>query len=176
MRCKTCKTIFIPKNFNQKNCFENIECIKAEIDVKKKAKVKSWSKEKKIRKDRLKTKGDYLKEVQTVFNKFIRLRDFKQLCISCSKEAKKKNAGHYRSVGSCPELRFEELNVHLQCEYCNTYLHANLINYRINLILKIGVNNIKWLEGNHKPKRYTVEQLMELKEYYKKKIKGLEAL
>lgn len=87
------------------------------------------------------------------------------------KESKKENAGHYRSVGSCPELRFEPLNVHLQCEYCNTYLHANLINYRINLIKKIGIKKVEWIEGKHDPKRYTKEQLIDLKEYYKNKIK-----
>jgi len=170
-RCKLCKNKFDPKQFNQKHCFENDDCIKAEINLKVKAKEKAWRKEKKERKEKLKTKGDYLKEVQTVFNKWIRLRDKNKVCISCQKKAKKENAGHYRSVGSCPELRFEPLNVHLQCEYCNTYLHANLINYRINLINKIGIKKVEWIESKHDPKRYTIKQLIDLKEYYKRKIK-----
>ena len=102
------------------------------------------------------------------------MRDAGSNCISCGKKCKKENAGHYRSVGSCPELRFEPLNVHLQCEYCNTYLHGNLINYRINLIKKIGVEKVEWIESNHDPKRYTKEQIEELKNIYKTKIKNNE--
>jgi len=175
-RCKNCKDKFNAKVFNQKFCLKD-ECIKISIDLMLKKvrenKKKEWNKEKKERKERLKTKGDYLKEVQTVFNKWIRLRDNGLNCISCKKKCKKENAGHYRSVGSSPELRFEPLNVHLQCEYCNTYLHGNLINYRINLIKKIGIKNVEWLESNHNVKRYNIDDLIKLKEYYKKKIKEL---
>jgi len=149
------------------------DCIKAFMVSLKEQRKKDWNKEKKERKERLKTKGDYLKEVQTIFNRYIRERDKGLNCISCQKKPLKKNAGHYRSVGSCPELRFEELNVHLQCEHCNTYLHANLIEYRKHLINKIGLDKVEWIEGNHEPKRYTTQQLIELKEYYNKKIKEL---
>ena len=88
-RCKNCKKKFEPKQFNQKNCFENVDCINAEIDLKKKAQQKAWNIEKKERKERLKTKGDYLKELQIIFNKWIRLRDNGLNCISCNKKCKK---------------------------------------------------------------------------------------
>lgn len=172
-RCKHCKDRFEPKSFNMKYCMLKDECIKACMLSLKEQRQKQWNKEKKARKEKLKTKGDYLKEVQTVFNTYIRKRDNGLNCISCQKPPLKKNAGHYRSVGSCPELRFEEMNVHLQCEHCNTYLHANLIEYRKHLINKIGLKNVEWIEGNHEPKRYTKEQLIELKEIYKQKIKEL---
>jgi len=172
-RCKHCKDRFEPKSFNMKYCMLKDECIKACMLSLKEQRQKQWNKEKKARKERLKTKGDYLKEVQIVFNTYIRKRDNGLNCISCQKPPLKKNAGHYRSVGSCPELRFEEMNVHLQCEHCNTYLHANLIEYRKHLINKIGLKNVEWIEGNHEPKRYTKEQLIELKEIYKQKIKEL---
>ncbi|MBV1928304.1 MAG: recombination protein NinG [Gammaproteobacteria bacterium] len=173
-RCKTCKDKFEAKVFLQKNCMLKPECIEAELQHKKKLKQKSWNKEKAVRKEALKTRTDYLKELQVVFNKFIRLRDKGNNCISCNKPAKKENAGHYRSVGGNPELRFEESNCYLQCEYCNTYNHGNLINYRINLIKKIGIDKVEWLEGKHEPKNYTVEELKGLKVMYKLKIKQLE--
>jgi len=169
-RCKICKIKFEPKYFNQKTCV-SVECI---LSHSKEVKRKEWNKRKQKKKEALKTKQDYQKELQVIFNKFIRLRDKDLPCISCQKPAKKQNAGHYRSVGSSPELRFNEFNCHLQCEYCNTYLHGNLIDYRINLIKKIGLDKVEWLEGKHEPKHYTKEQLKGLKEVYKLKIKNYE--
>ena len=177
MRCKSCGKIFKPKYFLNKYCNDDI-CqnlmIKEALKKSKAKKVKEWNKEKKVRKEALKTLSDYKKELQVIFNKFIRLRDKGLNCISCNKPAKKENAGHYRSVGGNPELRFEELNNNLQCEYCNTYLHGNLIDYRINLIKKIGIEKVEWLEGKHDPKHYTIEQIKGLKVMYRLKIKQLE--
>ncbi len=178
MRCKNCKEKFEPKAFNQKYCLKE-ECtnigIKIILEKAKAKKKKDWNKEKKVIKERLKSTADYVKELQTIFNKYIRLRDTGLPCISCNKyNIKKKNAGHYRSAGGNPELRFEELNVHLQCEYCNTYLHGNLIDYRINLITRIGLDKVEWLESKHIPKKYTKNELIEMKELYRNKIKELE--
>lgn len=177
MKCKSCKSKFEQKYFLQKYCNDDI-CqnlmIKEALKKSKAKKVKEWNKEKKVRKEALKTLSDYKKELQVIFNKFIRLRDKGLNCISCNKPAKKENAGHYRSVGGNPELRFEELNNNLQCEYCNTYLHGNLIDYRINLIKKIGIEKVEWLEGKHDPKHYTIEQIKGLKVMYRLKIKQLE--
>ena len=177
MKCKSCKSKFEQKYFLQKYCMDDI-CqnlmIKEALKKSKAKKVKEWNKEKKVRKEALKTLSEYKKELQVIFNKFIRLRDKGLNCISCNKPAKKENAGHYRSVGGNPELRFEELNNNLQCEYCNTYLHGNLIDYRINLIKKIGIKKVEWLEGKHDPKHYTIEQIKGLKVMYRLKIKQLE--
>jgi len=177
MKCKSCKSKFEQKYFLQKYCMDDI-CqnlmIKEALKKSKAKKVKEWNKEKKVRKEALKTLSEYKKELQVIFNKFIRLRDKGLNCISCNKPAKKENAGHYRSVGGNPELRFEELNNNLQCEYCNTYLHGNLIDYRINLIKKIGIKKVEWLEGKHDPKHYTIEQIKGLKVMYRLKIKQIE--
>jgi len=175
-KCRNCKEKFEQYEFNNKFC-KKIDCQTAKalylLDKKRKQQKKDWNKEKKERKEKLKTRSERLNDLQKIFNKFIRLRDKGNNCISCDKPPKKSNAGHYRSVGGNPELRFEELNNNLQCEYCNTYLHGNLINYRINLIKKIGLKKVEWLEGKHEPKKYTIPELIELKEYYKQKIKEL---
>ena len=177
LKCKSCKEPHSPFNSLDNWC-KKIDCqTKKALFLLEKKKVqdqKDWSKEKKQRKEALKTSSDYKRELQVIFNKFIRLRDKGLNCISCQKPAKKENAGHYRSVGGNPELRFEELNNNLQCEYCNTYLHGNLIDYRINLIKKIGLKKVEWLEGKHEPKHYTIEQLKGLKVFYRLKIKNLE--
>ena len=174
-KCKECKEVFQKVTPLQFVCSPkcSIEYAKKQTKKKQDKKLKEINKDVRERKKALKTTSDYLKELQVVFNKWIRLRDEGLNCISCNKPPKKKNAGHYRSVGSCPELRFEPLNVHLQCEYCNTFQHGNLIPYRQNLIKKIGISSVEWLESNHEPKHYSKPELIILKEEYKEKIKNL---
>jgi hypothetical protein len=61
--------------------------------------------------EKAKTRGTHLKELQAAFNQWIRLRDAGQPCIACGRYHQGQlHAGHYRSVGSCPELRFEPDN------------------------------------------------------------------
>ena len=125
----------------------------------------------KKRKEELRPRSWYLKEAQKWFNKFIRLRDSGNPCISCGRSTGAKiNAGHYRSVGSCPELRYEELNCHLQCEHCNSFKSGNIEHYRPRLIEKIGIEKVEWIEGPHKPAKYTIDELKEIIAKYKAKV------
>jgi hypothetical protein len=128
-KCFNCKDEFTPFNTLQKFCLKN-ECIKAMVEIQK---LKEWNKKKKRMVEDLKTANDYLKIAQQVFNKFIRVRDAGLNCISCNKPCKKENAGHYYSQGGHSNVRFDEDNVHLQCEACNTYLSGNLLNYQIGI-------------------------------------------
>lgn len=117
----------------------------------------------------------YLKEAQKWFNKFIRLRDADKPCISCGRHhAGQYHAGHYRTVGSSPELRFNELNCHKQCAPCNNHLSGNIVNYRIGLIAKIGIKLVESLEGYHEPEKHAIDDLKNLIETYKQKCKQLE--
>lgn len=121
------------------------------------------------------------KAAQTAFNAFIRERDALLPCLSClefrEETAKHKgsnfHAGHYKSVGAKAELRFEELNCHKQCAHCNNFLSGNMENYRLNLIDKIGLDKVEWLEGPHEPKKYTCAELKEIEAEYKTKLKEL---
>ena len=172
-RCKTCKDKFDPRVFLQKNCLKNTECINAELESKKKVATKSWNKEKKERKENLKTNSDYVRELQIVFNKFIRLRDKNEGCISCEKPLNTKfDAGHFYSTGSYPELRFNDFG---QCVFCNQHKHGNLIEYGERLHTRIGLVKILRLkELINIPKKYTIEELKGLKVMYRLKIKQLE--
>ena len=175
-RCKTCREKFEPKTFNQKNCLENTECINAELELKKKLHSKSWNKEKKERKEKLKTNSDYVRELQVIFNKFIRTRDKDKGCISCEKPLNTKfDAGHFYSTGSYPELRFNEDNVFGQCVHCNQHRHGNLIEYGERLHTRIGlVKIVRLKELINIPKKYTIDELKGLKVMYRIKIKALE--
>lgn len=137
---------------------------------------KAEKKRLKERKEKLKSRAEWLRDAQAVFNKFIRLRDKDQPCISCGRYHQGQyHAGHYRSVGACPELRFCEQNVHKQCSVCNNHKSGNIIEYRINLVRRIGQSAVDFLEKqDHDPKKYTIEDCKAIIKHYKAKIKELE--
>jgi hypothetical protein len=120
-------------------------------------------------KERVKPRSAHMKEAQDAFNAYIRQRDLGQPCISCGTTARVQYAaGHYRTVGACPELRFEPLNVHLQCnKNCNMEKSGNIVEYRIRLLRKIGAEKVAWLEGPHEPKKYSIEDLKAIKAHYR---------
>lgn len=124
--------------------------------------------------EKAKTRSTHLKELQVAFNQWIRLRDAGQPCIACGRHHQGQlHAGHYRSVGSCPELRFEPDNCHLSCQPCNVHLSGNLIPYRINLVKKIGLARVEWIEGYHEPKKYTMTEILEMKAFYRSEVRRM---
>lgn len=193
MKCKNnlCKKKFTPTMQGQVTC--NYECAiqKVKQDREKKRK-KEWQKEKKELREKTKTWKEYNKETQECFNLYIRLRDKNDPCISCERTEQEIlpvegwlrggiwDAGHYLSRGAYPELRFEELNCHKQCKKCNggsgKYAKKSrsvTAGYREGLTKKIGCDKVEWLEGPHEIKKYTISELIEIKEKYKQKIKEL---
>ena len=128
----------------------------------------------KARKQALKSLGTLHKEAQPEFNKYIRLRDKGQPCISCQRHHTGQNhAGHFLSIGSSPELRYAESNVHLQCSVCNNHLSGNQLLYRVNLINKIGIKAVELLEGPQEPQRYRRDDIIAIKAKYKALAKEL---
>jgi hypothetical protein len=134
-----------------------------------------------VRKEKLKSRAEHLREAQAAVNEYVRLRDAHLPCISCDSMPNDKDlmtgsrwdAGHYRSVGACPELRFEPLNIHRQCVKCNRNLSGNAVEYRIRLVLRIGAETVAWLEGPHEPRKYTVEEIKTIKAEYRAKTREL---
>jgi hypothetical protein len=167
-KCKYCKSVFSPITTLQKNCFDP-NCVTEWInDVKQ----KNWQKKKAKLKADLMTVQDYIKLAQQVFNKYIRLRDAGNVCISCQKKPLKENAGHFYNANNHWSVRFDERNVHLQCEHCNTYLSGNLIEYRKQLINKIGIEQLTLLELEaNKTRKFTIDELKQIINKYKLKIK-----
>ena len=121
-----------------------------------------------------------IKAAQSSFNAFIRKRDEGLACISCGNMPNFSNhiggsgihAGHFKSCGAHSELRFNELNCHVQCFRCNVHLSGNIKDYRPALIGKIGQDKVDWLEGPHKPKKYTCAELKGIELLYKQKLKA----
>ena len=174
-RCKACKKGFEPGNTLQVVCSPACAIEYAKTDNGKKHRQKAVRDYTRKEKARIKSKSDWMREAQQAFNKFIRLRDADRPCISCGRHHQGQyHAGHFRSVGSAPELRFHEQNCWRQCAPCNNHLSGNQINYRIKLIERIGLEAVERLEGPHEPKRYTIEELKVIKQVYRAKARALE--
>lgn len=130
---------------------------------------------------KLRTARDWTKLAQAEFNRWVKCRDAFLPCVSCGTTKQKRAyhkidgwvASHYRSVGACPELRFEESNVHRACVRCNSWLSGNISEYRIGLLARIGAEKLAWLEGPHEPKRYRIEELTGIRDQYRAKVKHL---
>jgi hypothetical protein len=141
----------------------------------KSKKANDWQKEKKVLKEKLMTKSDYLNICQKVFNTYIRTRDKDKNCISCNKKlVGKYDAGHFFSVGAYPNLRFNENNVFGQCVHCNRDKHGNVKEYDLRLqnILSIEEYN-QLLNDRNKPALLTIEDIKELIAIYRIKTKEL---
>lgn len=166
--CKKCGENFTPFSTLDKFCYV---CKKTDQALKNLAKIKKDQVKK--QKEDLLTTSDYLKLAQQVFNKWVRLRDKDQPCISCGKHlGAKYDAGHFWSAGGHSSVRFHPDNVHAQCVSCNQYKHGNLIAYREALISKIGVHNFVLLKViAYDTKKWDKEELKEMIAKYKKKIK-----
>lgn len=185
-KCRYCKKKFEASSSLAKFCsYEHAMAYLATPEgVEKHKKVKAKVKREKIkaRKEALKTRGEWVRDLQRVFNEFIRLRDHDQPCISCgitSAQLAEKwrggkwDAGHYRSVGSAPELRFNELNCHKQCKKCNNQLSGNVVEYRKRLIDRIGLDQLEKLEGPHPPLKLSIEDIRAMLKDYRAKNREL---
>lgn len=109
--------------------------------------------------------ADQKKQVRRLVHRYIKLRDSKEPCISCRTTTSNKpwEAGHFIAQGSSGALRFNFMNIHKQCYQCNRHKSGNLLEYRINLIDKIGVEQVEWLENHRKDvKKWTREELEQI--------------
>ena len=176
-RVATCRASFVPSRMGQAVCSPACALIDGPRHAPKARKALDQIEraEIKVRKEKLKSRADHLREAQTAVNEYVRLRDANLPCISCDSTpndndlmtGSRWDAGHYRSVGACPELRFEPLNIHRQCVKCNRNLSGNAVEYRIRLVLRIGAEKVAWLEGLHAPCKYTVEEIKAIKAKYR---------
>lgn len=178
-KCKNCHQPFEPKfNSLEKYCWlpdcKSIEAMDKLAKIKR-TESAEWERQRKAIRERLKSSSNWKQDVQKLFNEFIRLRDKKQPCISCGKPLGQKfDAGHFYSVGSYPNLRFHEHNVHGQCVHCNRDKHGNVHEYRIGLEKRIGPDLVKQLDDQRNvPRKYTIDELKIMIAMLKSKIKLL---
>ena len=182
-KCRTCGTRYEPVRPLQTAC--STACA---IEQARASRAKKEAKEDRAKREKLKTRAQWLKEAQAMFNRYIRARDAERTCICCGRTGGNEawvpggtwDAGHYLSVGSHPELRFNENNCHKQLKLCNAGAgkysgknHTVNQSYRIRLIAKIGLEAVEELEGPHEPKKYTIDDLKAIKQEYTRKLREL---
>jgi len=128
-------------------------------------------------KDHVKPMSQLKKEAQTAVNSWIRYRDKDLPCISCGtfgsgdKYGGAWDAGHYKTVGAHPELRYNVLNIHKQCKACNSWRSGHVVEYRQGLIDKIGLDAVERLEKQHPPAKYTSDYLIRIKRIFQKRLR-----
>lgn len=171
--CKVCRCEYVKARPLQKVC--GLECAKAaaaKVAEAKKAKEAAQDRRQTREKlDAMRRKPELVQKAQAAFNWFIRARDAGKPCISCgralSAEPNSHDAGHYRSVGSAPHMRFVEDNCHAQCRHCNNHLGGNHVAYRAGLIQRIGLRAVELIEADQTLRKYTREGLIELARHYR---------
>lgn len=131
------------------------------------------------RKEAIKTIPVLIKEAQHAFNAYIRARDADKPCICCGQPLGTGevggafDCGHYRSTGSASHLRFDERNAHAQRKVCNRWGAGRAVDYRIGLVARIGLAAVEALESDNTPRKWTREELISIRDEYRKKLKAM---
>ena len=181
-KCKArgCNNTFKPFNTIQNWC--SPEC---GLSIAKDKQWKEFDKDTKRRKKKL-LEDDLPAQkalTKTAVNKLVLKRDIGKPCISCGtdKQNIKYDAGHYKTVGSCPELRYNLKNINRQCSnYCNVN-HSGNINgahdskgQRVGIVERFGQERLDYLEGPHERIKYTCLDLIEFRKEVNQIIRDIE--
>ena len=169
-KCKQCKACFLPSKPLQYVC--GYECATLYAKALKEAKnAKEWKIEKGELRNKLKSITDFKNEAKKEFQKWIRLRDKDQPCISCGVfETKLWDGGHFKKAELYFGVIFDEMNVHKQCRKCNRFLGGNELNYREGLIGRYGLEYVEEIEmraNNTRNQGWNRTELTEIKEKYR---------
>lgn len=173
-KCRVCKKPFIKRSIAHVAC--SSDCALSIVRAKKE---KAERKEIKERKEKLKTRSDWLREAQVAWNRYVRLRDHGLQCASCGARPAQKRGGtmdcsHYRSVGSAPHLRFHLHNAAAACVRCNRDLSGNVVELRKGLIERIGLQKVEELEADNRVRKFDSDYLKRLKVLFTKKANRVE--
>lgn len=183
--CAHCRKKLEPGEYIHESCkAPYAEACGAKAERKAAKAIKTEAKEDraetKRRKEAMKRVPDLIKEAQECFNKWVRLRDFEQPCISCgapppdlSKLHAGRDAGHFRSTGSASHLRYHPDNCNAQCVSCNQWGAGKAVDYRIRLLERIGRERVEALECNNAVKKWDKDELREIRDTYRTKANEL---
>ena len=150
--CPICKQKFVPKFTTLQPTCNEFKCIAAHA-TKARIKKETQSQKEFKQKHLIETIGYQHKLTQPVFNRmrlleeknWFRERGIEPYCISCGKTKMDWCCGHFKTVGSQGNLRYDRRNTFLQCNFrCNNNLSGNIEGnkdtpgYKKGLILRFG--------------------------------------
>lgn len=170
-KCKSCEGYFVQWNSTQVVC--SPQCAQ---NYSRAQMVKKLKRQKRDGRVKLRTVRDWIALAQAEVNRFIRLRDAFDGCISCHMPENyggQWHASHYMPAGNNSAIRFDEANINKGCAQCNTHKSGNRGPYRVQLIAKIGLAEVERLEGPQPLKRYDIPELIGIRDAYRAKTKHL---
>lgn len=182
-KCKVCGSEFTPSKPMQKVC--SLACALSIASLEKaKRERTALAADKKLTREKLdamKTRSDWAKEAQAEVNKYVRLRDMGKGCITCGARPEQKaggtmDAGHFRSVGSAPHLRFFTSQIAAQCVTCNRYQGGRALDFRRALVERRGAEWVEALEAMHGTAKFDIEYLKRIKTIFAKKARRLQKI
>jgi len=182
-KCKVCRDSFVKRSMTHKLCDKESCAIAWGLKEREKRLANVAKEDRKNaseRRQKLKTRSDYIKECQNAFNALVRTRDKDKPCICCGEPLGKDSVGggfdcgHYRSVGSAPQLRFNLDNAHGQRKKCNRYGAGRAVDYRLGLIERIGLERVERLEADQSSPKWTIPELVEMKKQFMRMRKEIE--
>ena len=181
-KCRICKTPFEPTRPLQTAC--SFACATAYGKSRgDKERAKAEQKERREHKAKLEKARMTLPKAkalaQKAINAYVRERDSRMPCISCASPLLGQtlggsvDAGHFRSVGSAPHLRYNLNNIHAQCKRCNRYLAGNCAEYAFRLPERIGREAFDALMADQRPRHYSIDYLLRMASVFNKKTRRL---
>lgn len=193
-RCPFCKEynrIDDPgTQFKNNKLYCNVDCMVGyAMKIAPKAKKQMEKKRKsEIRQAKIRFKENDLKHqlslTQISFNRLVRLLDANKSCVSCSKPAGsfQVTAGHFLTVGSTRELRFNFMNCHGQCGGCNMGQQRKYKGdrattrekFEITIVDRYGQNALDWLLGPHETPNYLIADLKAMRKLWDAESRRLE--
>lgn len=132
-----------------------------------------------VKKERMKSIADLIREADREFAVYVRLRDrlAGYPCISSGRpldwSGNAVDSGHFRSRGAASAIRYHQDNCHAQSKHDNLYLSGNAVAYRKGLIERIGLERVEALESMTAVHKWTREELIAIKAEYVAKVKEL---
>jgi hypothetical protein len=133
------------------------------------------------RKKALETIPELIKVAQAAVNRYCRLRDIHagRACISCGATHRTAfggafDAGHWRSVGSAPHLRFYTKQIRLQCVRCNRHLAGNAVEFRRGMVALFGVEEVERIESMQGTLKPSADYLRRMAKVFAKKARRIE--
>ena len=176
--CRQCGREFMPQRSMQAVCGQL--CAMRKVRADKKAEKAADRAMTRKRREAIKTIADRIAEAQTAFNAYIRARDAGKPCICCGKPIEPQkpggsmDAGHFRSRGSAPQLRFTEDNCFGQRKNCNRPGGATYAAFRAGVVARIGEERTAAVEAANFSHKWTHEELIEIRARFIAKRKQLE--
>lgn len=134
---------------------------------------------KRPRRQRKSTLAALKRELWALLSAYVKERDG-NVCISCGArglEGRNLHAGHLFSAGQHSLIRFDPLNVHVQCGRCNVFLRGNIAPYTAQFLKTYGLAQFERLDQrSHISKSWRAFEIQELIEALKKSGADYESL